>query len=119
MLGFFRCAGADLRSTVVSVLLFYYSPQLRVYIGPSESKMIRMLPFSFTRRLHYTKESSRKTSFFFFTPSKLSFVLDLVALKVGNFILQRGGDLLQSEGQLFALGGRIFLQRQDDLRRNG
>lgn len=34
-----------------------------------------------------------------------------VRLKIGDFVLQRSGDLLESERQLFALGGRVFLQR--------
>lgn len=85
----------------------------------------RFIFHSMERRL-LQPESSRR-AVLIFKPIKLSSVLDLVALpspflslgswalKIGHFILQRGGDLLQSDGQLFALGGRVILQRWDDL----
>ncbi len=79
-----------------------------------------------TEQRRHQPESSRR-GVCIFGHIKLSSVLDLVALpspflslgsralKIGHFILQRGGDLLQSDGQLFALGGRVVLQRWDDL----
>lgn len=36
--------------------------------------------------------------------------------KVGDLVLKSGGDLLEAECQLFVLGGRVLVQRLDDLR---
>lgn len=39
-----------------------------------------------------------------------------VRSEVSDFVLQGGGDLLQAERQLPVLGGRVLVQRLDDLR---
>lgn len=38
-----------------------------------------------------------------------------VRSEVGDFVLQGGGDLLQAQRELLVLGGRVFVQRLDDL----